>query len=165
MNSQKGNGRIDTLNNANYNIYDLFKQENREQLNYNDEAIKGIHVNNKISQIIFSNNNINVLQDAIRYQVWIKTDKKYVIGRQSDTELKIIIKAIYLEHARFDDPDILREIKRLNMIIIDYCLSKILPEINIYMRYKNDIDKLPIPLSRGEFTSAKGTKTLEMKEF
>lgn len=165
MNSQNRNGRINTLNNTNYNIYDLFKQDNREQLNFNEEAIKGTHSTNKISQIIFSNNNINALQDAIRYQVWLKTEKKYVIDRQSDTELKIIIKAVYLENARFDEPDTLKEIKRLNMIIIDYCLSKILPEINIYMRYKSDIEKLPIPLNRGEFISSKGTKTLEMKEF
>jgi len=161
----KDNGRVDTLYSDNYNIYDLFEEPQVRQVNFNEEAIKGVHVNNDISRVFFSKDNIDALQDAIRYQVYIKTCKKHVIDRQSDTELKVIMRATYLEHALHATKDILKEIQRLNLIVMDFCVSRILQEINIYLRYKEDISHLPVPMDRGNFVSSKGTKVLELKDF
>lgn len=159
------NGRVDTLYSDNYNIYDLYREDRRDQVNFNEEAIKGIHTNNDISKILFSKDNIDTLQEAIRYQVWLKTCKKHIIDRQSDTELKVILRATYLENARHDTHDVLTEIKRLNAIVIDFCVARIVQEINIYMKYKSDISQLPVPLDRGQFSSSKGTKNLIAKDF
>jgi hypothetical protein len=164
MNQEK-NGRIDTLYSDNYDIYKLFDEPPKKQKNFNNEAIKGIHVDNDISRVFFSTQNIDALQNAIRYQVYIKTCKQRVIDRQSDTELKVIMRATYLEHALHASKDILGAIKRLNIIVIDYCVPRILQEINIYMHYKEDISKLPVPMERGEFISTKGSKTLVLKDF
>lgn len=164
--SKQNNGRVlDTLYGDNYNIYDLFKQDTKPSLNFNDEAIKGTHSNNDLSRFFFSQQNIDVLQDAIRYQVYTKSCKKHVIDRQSDTELKLIMRATYLEKARHATKDILGEIKRLNSVVLDFCIPRILQEINIYMHYRDDISHLPIPLERGQFSSAKGQKVLETKQF
>ena len=163
--NMKDNGRVDTLYSDNYNIYSLFEDPPVSQKNFNEEAIRGIHVNNDISRVFFSKDNIDALQDAIRYQVYVKTCKKHIIDRQSDTELKVIMRATYLEHALHASRDILAEIKRLNLIVIDFCVTRILQEINIYMRYKEDITNLPVPSERGEFISSKGTKVLQLKNF
>jgi hypothetical protein len=163
--TQQQNGRVDTLYSDNYNIYNLFEETPKKQVNFNNEAIKGIHVDNDISRVFFSKQNIDALQEAIRYQVYIKTCKQRVIDRQSDTELKVIMRATYLEHALHVSRDILSEIKRLNLVVIDFCVPRILQEINMYMNYKEDISKLPTPMDRGEFISEKGTKTLILKEF
>ena len=64
--SIQNNGRIDSLYGENYNIYDLFKEEKKPSLNFNDEAIKGTHSDNDISRVFFSKDNIEALQDAIR---------------------------------------------------------------------------------------------------
>ena len=163
--SNQNNGRIDSLYGENYNIYDLFKEEKKPSLNFNNEAIKGTHSNNDISRVFFSKENIDALQDAIRYQIYIKSCKKHIIDRQSDTELKLIMRATYLEHARHATRDVLAEIQRLNNIVIDFCVPRILQEINIYMRYRSDINSLPIPMERGQFSSSKGLKVLETKQF
>lgn len=163
--TQQQNGRIDTLYSENYNIYNLFDEPPKKQVNFNNEAIKGVHVDNDISRVFFSRQNIDALQEAIRYQVYIKTCKQRIIDRQSDTELKVIMRASYLEHALHASKDILSEIKRLNLVVIDFCVPRILQEINIYMRYKDDISKLPTPMDRGEFISSKGSKTLVLKDF
>lgn len=164
--NQQNNGRvIDTLYGDNYNIYNLFKEDKQPSLNFNDEAIKGVHANNDISRVFFSETNIDALQDAIRYQVYVRTCKKHIIDRQSDTEIKIIMRAIYLENARHASRNILDEIKRLNSLVIEFCVPKIIQEINIYMRYRTDIDTYPVPLERGQFSSAKGLKVLETKRF
>lgn len=163
------NGRVDTLYGDNYNIYNLFQEEKRPSMNFNEEAIKGTHVANPLSIMFFSRQNIDALQEAIRYQVYVKSCKNHIIDRQSDTDLKVIMRATYLEHAEHMLPtassqQVMEEVRRLNTIVIQFCVPRILQEINIYMKYKKDISSLPVPLDRGEFVSAKGTKTLITKE-
>lgn len=161
------NGRIDSLYDTNYNIYNLFKEEQRPQYNFENEAIKGTHITTDISDIFFSKINIDVLQEAIRYQVYIKSSNKHIIDRQSDTDLKVIMRAIYLENTQhtLKKTEVLNEVKRLNSLVINFCVPRIIQEINMYIRYKNDISHLPVPLERGEFSSSKGTKQLITKEF
>ena len=158
----ESNGRVKVINNERIEIYPMSAQTNK---NFNEEAIKGIHSNNPISQVFFSQTNLDALQEAIRYQVYMKSCKKHIIGRQSDTELKIIMRATYLDNAKHRSYDILPEVKRLNQLVLDFAVPRILQEINMYMTYKSDIDKLPDPMPRGQFASAKGTKVLEQKVF
>ena len=158
------NGRVQLINNERIEIYPMTSGTDKRS-DFNEEAIKGIHNNNPLSQIFFSTNNIDALQEAIRYQVYKKSCKKHVIGRQSDTELKIIMRAIYLEHGRHRNYDVLPEVRRLNQLVLDFAVPRLLQEINMYMVYQNDIDKLPVPLDRGEFISSKGSRFLEQKTF
>lgn len=159
------NGRVDVLNNANYQSYNLFEENKLDPDSFNKEAIKNIHINNPISTIFFSQQNIDALQEAIRYQVYKKSNKQHVIGKQSETEIFIIMRAMYLQYAKHRPYGILDQIKELNQMVIDYCIPKILNEIAIYTHYKHDIQQLPVPMERGEFASSKGTKVLVNKEF
>ena len=54
------------------------------------KPIKSIHSGNKLSQMFFSKENIDLLQDLIRHTVWERSNRRHVIGRQSDLQLKII---------------------------------------------------------------------------
>ena len=160
------NGRVNNiLYDTNYDIYKLYKEEKKPQKNFQHEAIKGMHQANDISKVFFSENNINVVQDAIRYQVYLKSCKKHIIDRQSDNDLKVIMRATYMEHTIHNPRSILEEIKRLNMIVLTFCVPRIIQEINMYVRYREDISKLPVPLDRGELPSIKGTKALITREF
>lgn len=160
----ESNGRVRIIDNERIEILPMTKTHNK-QADFNEEAIKGIHTNNPVSSIFFSRTNIDALQEAIRYQVYVKSCKKHVIGKQSETELKIIMRAIYLQHAQHRHYDVLPEIRRLNQLVLDFAVPRILQEINMYMTYKRDIDRLPVPMDRGEFQSSKGSKVLEQKIF
>jgi hypothetical protein len=158
------NGRVKIINNERIEIYPMSGAA-QKKTNFNEEAIKGIHNNNPISTIFFSQTNIDALQEAIRYQVYLQSCKKHVIGKQSETELKVIMRSIYLQYTIHTLHDVLPEIRRLNQIVLDFCIPRILQEIKMYTTYVNDINKLPEPMARGEFQSAKGTKFLEQKRF
>ena len=158
------NGRVKLVNNERIEIYPMSKDINKRS-DFNEEAIKGIHSNNPLSSIFFSDANIDALQEAIRYQVYKKSCQKHVIGKQSETELKIIMRATYLEQARHRNYDILPEVRRLNQYVLDFCVPRILQEIGMYTTYKNDIERLPVPMDRGSFVSSKGTRVLEQKSF
>lgn len=164
MSLSQSNGRVQVLQNNNYDMYKLF-QDNVNQNNFHNEALKGIHLNNRLANVFFSQDNIDALQEAIRYQVNIRTCGKHVIDRQSDAELKVIMRAIYLQEAMHKQYDVMNEVRGLNTMVINYAVPRIIQEINMYMHYKQDINRVPVPLARGEFISSKGSKQLETKEF
>jgi hypothetical protein len=162
----KDNGRVQLLYDANYDSYKLFKEEPKDYRNFAGEAIKSIHAKNDLALIFFSTTNVDVLQQAIQGLVYEKSCHKYSIGRQSDNELRIIMRSIYLEkgiHTAYKN-GVLDEVKRLNQLVLEFCVPRIMQEIKLYMQYKADVDSLPMPLDRGEFSSSKGTKTLILKD-
>lgn len=159
----QNNGRVtDTTQNDNFDLYDLFKQEESKPRRWvDDEVLKSIHSKNELSMVFFGRKNINALQEAIRYQVFKGSCGKHIIDKQSETDLIVIMRSMYLEYGQYRPFGIKEQVQALNQRVLEYCVPRILQEINIYLHYRNDIQNLPVPLDRGEFISAKGTKVLE----
>jgi len=159
------NGRVgDTVKNTNFELYDMFKEAgNKPHRWVSDEALKNIHTKNELSDIFFSRKNIDAVQEGIRYMVYKKTCGKHTIGKQSETDLIVIMRSIYLQYGEYKPYGILEQVRDLNSRVLEYCVPKIVEEINIYMHYRKDINSLPVPIDRGEFVSSKGTKVLEQR--
>jgi hypothetical protein len=128
-------------------------------------ALMGNLTRSPLSDLFFSTKNIDILQDAVRYQVYVRSDKQHIIDKQSSTELHIIMRSIYIEYARHVPYDVVGQVRVLNTKVLDYCVDNIISEINMRMHYVRDVDQVPIPLSRSPMLSSAGTKTLIMKEF
>lgn len=159
------NGRVDTIDNANFQLYALFQNGNGRLTEFSNEAIQGIHTKTPLNDLFFSQRNIDALQLGIRNMVANKTNNEFMIGNQSEVELQVVMRAIYLSDAKHLPYDIVGQVRDLNAKVLDYCVPRILEEIRMFNHYKNDVSKLPMPLDRGQFSSAKGTRFLERKEF
>lgn len=159
------NGRVDTTTNNNFNMYALFQNGNNRLTEFSHEAIQGVHIKTPLNDLFFSKTNINALQLGIRNLIANKTNNEFLIGNQSEVELQIVMRAIYLSEARHLSYDIVGQVKTLNEKVLDYCVPRILEEIKMFNYYKNDVSRLPMPLERGQFSSAKGTRFLEQREF
>ena len=146
-------------------MFSMFKEYNSSHKTFEDEALKGNTSSNHLSDLFFSMKNVEALQDGIRYQVYIKSGKTHVIDRQSITDLKIIMRSIYIEYARNLPYSILDQVKELNIKVLEYCVPKILQEIKMYLHYREDIVNPYNPIARSENTSSAGTKTLHLKDF
>ena len=129
------------------------------------ESRKNIHVENKVSSLFFSRHNIDTLQSAIRYSVYKRSQNKHIIDNQSENDLMVVMRSIYLQYSKNLPYDIIEQVKRLNSMVLDYCVPNILREVNQYHNYTNDISSLPIPLEHAKNMSSKGTKINHMKEF
>ncbi len=119
----------------------------------------------ELSELFFSVQNMDALQEAIRYQVYVQSNGKHTIGRQSELELEIIMRAVYLEHARNLPFDILGQVRTLNGIVLKQTVPKVIREVEMYMAYRKDISSLPVPLERAQNVSKAGTRSLALKEF
>ena len=94
------NGRVNIANKDAEPQWPLFQQNNNGVKNYKEEALRGIQTESTLSQVFFSKQNIDLIQNQIRYNVWIKSNKMHIIGRQSDTELEIVMRSIYLQYSK-----------------------------------------------------------------
>ena len=115
-----------------------------------------------VSSIFFSDNNVNLLQRGIYNKILNISSGKYNIGRQSDTDLKIIMRSIYFQYGKNAPNNIKEQVLDLNTRVIDWCVPEILSNIKQSDKYIMDISTMPVPLDRSILPSQKGLRTLEL---
>ena len=160
--SELNNGRVDaSRGNNKFNFIN-----NRNNITENPTNITSRNQScTKLSDLYFSNDNINILQYGIRNKILNESNGEIYIGRQSDDELKIIMRSIYYQYSKNLDNDIIGQIRDLNEKVLEWSIPRIISNIKQYDRYISDITTMPVPLERAELTSEKGTKSLELTSF
>lgn len=146
--------RIDSVNNgrvADIEVLDLnlpkdgdivINKDNR------DTSVKGIVEKTAVSDVFFSDMNTDIIQKSIRYGVNQRTGK--IVARQSDNTIYIIMRSILLQYANFrvGVADLAEEIRGLNSRVVEYCVDNISSNVQQYVGYIKDLEKLPVPMDR-----------------
>lgn len=160
--NQYQNGRVinyDRNNIKDIELFESYTKENTKQ-NFQVEALYGIQETSKLSHVFFSRQNLNHIQDMIRFEVYMKSNKKYVIDRQSDVNLEIIMRSIYLQHSPNLPDKIKEQIEYLDKLVVDWCVEQIIPEVEQYMGYLSEIEYMPLPIDLPRNLSSKGSRGL-----
>jgi len=137
-------------------VQDLGIDKNRDF----GDSIKNIHQETPTSKAFFSRTNVEHIQTAIMDGVYRKSNNKYKIGRQSDTELEIIMRSIYLQNTQSLPCNIEDQITKLNALVIDFCVPQIVGEVSQYYKYIRDVTEAKPVMDRPTNVSIKGEKTL-----
>ncbi len=113
------------------------------------------------SKIYFSKENVEWIQKNIRYEVYKLSDKRYVIDPQDETNLLIVMKAIYLQNSKNPRKSSLyqQELLRLNRLVLNEAVPDIITQLQQYSAYIRDISKNPDPIALPRNVSITGTKT------
>lgn len=155
------NGRVNAISN---NSFNLTKPDIKNTENVNN-ILSRTYGENCLSSLYFSIENINILQEGLRNKVYNETNGRYVIGKQSETELKIIMRSIYFQYSKNNNNNIIEQTKELNRLVLEWSVPQIITNIKQHENYKQDISSLPMPLERSQLTTQKGTRVLEIKSF
>jgi hypothetical protein len=158
--NQFQNGRVVNITNKHFKTIPMFDQNNDLKDNFKYEALQHIQTPSTLSMLFFSKENINKIQVEMRYTVWIQSGKKYIVDNQSSIELEIVMRAIYLQYSLNQDKDFGKQINYLNNLVLSYCVPNILTEVEQYLGYLDNVQKLPNPLPLPENISSAGSKTL-----
>lgn len=156
------NGRVLVNPEVNYKAYDMYLGENKPQKCFQD-TLRGVHESTSVSESFFSKENVELLQQKIIENVYLKSNRQYRISRQSDQNLQIIMRSIYFQYAKNLPCRVKEQVIELNDIVIDECTTIILPNIKLHMTYRQDISQMPKSLDHAKNVSSKGTKTLSSK--
>lgn len=125
-------------------------------------TLEGIQEKNEMNTAFFSIMNIDFVQKCIRYNVYLKSNKEYIIQKQSETELVLIMRAVYLEYSKYtpDHAAIQTEIARIDQIVVNKITPRLISEITQYKGYLKDASTIRQPLDMPQSTSITGTKVL-----
>ena len=155
------NGRVLDINDNTCEDMSKLYTEVCDNLNvYKKESINHILEENSVNQYFFSKENIDRIQDNIRYEVYNQTNN--TIDRQSDRELSIIMRSFYLQYSTNNENNLVEEIKYLNKIVIDYCVPKIISNVKQYLGYKKDINTLYVPMEKPVSDNIVGNNSLTL---
>jgi hypothetical protein len=138
----------------------MIDKRGENMTNFQVEALYGIQETSLLNQLFFCKKNMNTIQDMIRFNVYEKSDKKYIIDRQSDIELEIIMRSIYLQHSPNLPDKIKEQLKYLNNLVSNWCVEKIIPEVQQYNGYIKEIEYMPLPIDLPLNLSSKGSRSL-----
>lgn len=159
MFNQFQNGRV-TLTKKDVKDMKMIDIEGETMNNFQVEALYGIQETSQLNQLFFSKKNMENIQNMIRYNVYLKSDKKFIIDKQSDIELEIIMRSIYLQHSPNLPNKTKEQIEYLNKLVSDWCVEQIIPEVNQYIGYIKEIEYMPLPIDLPLNLSVKGTRAL-----
>jgi hypothetical protein len=103
---------------------------------------------NILEHTFFSKENIQILQNGIRAGVYKNSPQKVVIPPQNLDQLQIVMRSIYLQHARHRKDNISGQIEELNKLVLLYCVPFLIGETTSYLKYLQDQSTLVVPLER-----------------
>lgn len=140
----------------------LMFSDKTSRKNYASKVLAGIQEVTPFSLLYFSKENIDELQRLIRYKVYISTNKQFIIDNQNETELVIVMRAMFLQYSKLPDDysKYKQEINRINSLVINKTLPDIISGVKQYVGYIKDSTQNYIPISRGTNQSIAGEKTL-----
>ena len=160
----QANGRVDILN---YNPYDRFSLHDRiptgQRSTSYRAALTGNWNDSLLSNTFFNAGDVRILQNGIKAGVHNLSSGRFTIGDQNEDTLKIIMRSIFLQHSINLPDHITKQVEALNKIVLDYCVPQVYGEAQGYMKYKNDVSTLVVPLSNPAGVSTYSNNTLELK--
>jgi hypothetical protein len=158
-------GRIPNFNqpvDSKFSLYDarpVLYDNPREQL------IGHFHTETPLNVTFFSQANIDLLQQRIYEQVSSMSGGKYHIDKQSDDDLKLIMRSYYLTFGRNDPHSVASDLEDLNARVVGYSSAKIYSEVDFYMFYRKDIEDFAPPIANPTNVHVYGTRYGELKSF
>ena len=141
-----------------------FEYPKESEINFASDMLRGNWDHTVLSDTFFTRTNVNKIQQDIKKEVYrMSGSKKHIIDNQDVDELKMIMRAMYLQYAKNSPFNIDGQINDLNKMVIEWCIPRIISEIEHYYYYLNDITHLPVPLEKPLNMSSAGTRSLPFK--
>ena len=162
MNYQN-NGRISYVDRMIYPEYRMFSQDNKGLSGFKTEAVKTILQRSDLSDVYFSRENIDYLQNRIIQRVYELSNGRHKIARQSDIELEIIMRSYFLQFSLNQFGNIREQVRVLDDMVLDEVVPQVLSAVEQYVKYKEDINTMYKPVMLPENNNIKGEKQLELK--
>jgi len=129
------------------------------------DLVGHIHKSTPLNEIFFSDANVDKIQSDIQSQVSLMSGGKYQVDRQSDKELKIIMRSYYLMYGKNDPSQVAGELADLNGRVVGYAAGKVYSEVDFHMFYLKDIQDFAAPIANPMNPHVYGTRTGELKSF
>lgn len=133
----------------------IFKDSKKQR-----EVLKGIQELSPFSELFFSDENIYLINNNLKYKIYSLSDNKWILGNQDKNEILIVMRSTYLTHSLNPTKisEFTREIERLNGLTLDYMIPIVIGGIKDYQNYLVESTKISTGTGRPVNTSSTGLK-------
>lgn len=164
---QKYNGRVDLVTpyppDVRFKLQERVANQNKPSSYY--EAMKGTWEDSVLSNIFFSKENIQIIQNGIRAGVYEKSgSQKLIVPPQDLDNLMIVMRSVFLQYADFYLDNITEQVERLNSLVLDFCVKDVYSASLSYLKYLKDQSTIAVPLKQPQHHD-RNYKQLEFKPF
>jgi hypothetical protein len=138
----------------------MFQSHYTDYYNMSKDCVKGIQEESILSKIFFSPQNVDLLQRQIIATVFERTNRAYLIEKQNEEDLQVVMRSMFLQHARHVADHIKEQIQELNNLVTDDVVPNIISQVNQYIGY---LDRTFLPrqiMDHPECVSSAGMRTL-----
>jgi hypothetical protein len=146
---------------------DKFQENKNSKANYycgnkSSLALRSVQMENtKVSELLFSSENIDRLQKKIKSEVLRLSNNKYKLEEdQDEMDLILAMRAVFLDYGKNLNTNIVRQVKKLNEQIINYIMPDLMTNIQQAYGYNKFINEPLKPIARPMNVSHAGRKTL-----
>ena len=146
--------RSDTVDKE-YNVFGSHKTNDKFNSSLKNDVLKGQLQLGKLSSAYFSAKNIQIIQNALRAEVFEST--KEVISEQSERELLIVMRSIYYQFSTNNDNNVREQIEYLNGIVIKQIVPSIVTAIEFHQYYLDHHLAVPEPMEQPVNNNIRGT--------
>ena len=157
----KYNAKIVLNDNEHMPSYELYEGAHNKQVCFQN-SLKGSLQNTDLSSLFFSNQNIDYIQQQIINEVYNRSNRQHKIGRQNDLQLQIIMRSVYLSESKNMLCNVQEQIAKLNNSVIAEAVRIIIPQIQQYLGYRQEISRPRCIMSHPVNVSNKGNKIYDM---
>ena len=144
---QKYVGRVDVSDFKNGRPFHLHQDHGVGHNSDFRNTLHHYHEETPVSRYFFSRDNIDLLQKAIVFNVNKRLTNENIdvqIGKQSEDNLHVVMRAMYLQEGRNVDCRLKEQIKMLNGKVLEFVIPNILTNVRQYAGYIKDISN-PVP--------------------
>jgi Family of unknown function (DUF5761) len=138
-----------------------FSYPKQTEENFASDMLRGNWDHTALSDTFFTRSNVAKIQQEIKREVYRSSGpKKWIIDDQDVDEIKMIMRAMYLQYSKNNPFNVEGQIAELNDLVVKWSAPRIMSEIEQYNYYLNDISHLPVPLQQPMNMSSAGTRSL-----
>jgi transcriptional regulator with PAS, ATPase and Fis domain len=152
-------GSLDDALKTGANAYKLIEQS-QARSTYGRNILRGVLAPDILNAAFFSGGNIEIIQNAIRYAVFVATKGASNIAPQDETNLVVIMRATFLLHAATKSVDPTQHIAFVNSKVVEAALPLILSALRQHQGYLSDIYSPLKVMDRSLNVNSCGTKSL-----
>ena len=141
------NGRINLAQPNTQTLFTMYDKIPANQPAGFRDPKAGIWTETKLSNLFFSPQNVQIIQNGIRAGVHKMSNGQYVVGPQDLDSLTIIMRSIFLQNSVNLPTNITGQIQDLNQLVLKFCIEKVYGEAQGYMTYLSDVSSIAIPIA------------------
>jgi hypothetical protein len=122
------------------------------------KIIKESKIDSRLEKLFFHPKNIRNIQKQIILQVFYKTNKRFLIRKQNESDLRFIMQNILETYGRDHIDNITDRIRELNNKVVETVVPGIIENIDFQENHIKTIDKPIILMDRPKNVSNAGRK-------